>query len=409
MDIPQDTIVHHSHQQDHTISLHHEHIDLRGHKDNLHEVVSNHPNKKQKLEQVHVGESMLHAAYPATNGLDLNPQLPPINSSFELKDTNDVRQYLEAKFNHLETKITLLELRYNEEISKLKHEISILKATASGHMLHHVEENKHDVLIDSGSISVHQHPVHNVSIEDLLKVKAAIEGNDDVEDKHHHHQHHASTSQTDDEEDEEEGEEDLDDEMDGGKNSPSTDKAWMKRYKEIKKLLKLYKQRDPNMTGFPRFDDRPHLSKWLNQQVHLKKTGKLSDKRVKMLHDIEFDFKQHRNLKQHWDIQFDKLKKIKDQYGTCQLPPDYDDEVLRAWINQQRMERNRSRPKGRVAQEHFAKLDEIGFIWKPPKDERRVSNSPLNTSMHHHHHQVVVADGPPVVSASTASISDAPQ
>ena len=103
----------------------------------------------------------------------------------------------------------------------------MLIAAASSHILHHVEENKHDVLIDSGSISVHHpHPVHNVSFEDLLKVKAAIEGNEDVEEKHHHHTHHSTNSQTDDEEDEEEGEEDLDDDMDGGKTSPSTDKAY---------------------------------------------------------------------------------------------------------------------------------------------------------------------------------------
>ncbi len=97
------------------------------------------------------------------------------------------------------------------------------------------------------------------------------------------------------------------------------------------------------------------LNLWVTNQRQLKKRGQLSDNRIKLLNDIKFQWSINDS---RWDINFEKLKAYKKEFGHCNVLESGNTEKLGAWVGIQR------RRKSRLSIQRIEKLNSIGFSWK---------------------------------------------
>ena len=101
------------------------------------------------------------------------------------------------------------------------------------------------------------------------------------------------------------------------------------------------------------------LGKWVDNQRHQKRKGKLSDERVRKLNDIEFQWSPHNSLPT-WDERLVELVQFKADHGHCGVSR-RKMKSLAAWVESQRSRRK----KGKLAEDRIKKLDVLGFEWNP--------------------------------------------
>ena len=73
-----------------------------------------------------------------------------------------------------------------------------------------------------------------------------------------------------------------------------------------------------------------------------------------------------------WDERLEQLIKYKAEHGHCSVSVSQG--PLGGWVQHQR----KVRKKGKLLEERVQKLDELGFVWAPPRGPRRGTNSAWN-------------------------------
>jgi hypothetical protein len=125
--------------------------------------------------------------------------------------------------------------------------------------------------------------------------------------------------------------------------------SWEKRFKE---LLEYRRQHgDCNVPTRNR-----SLGKWVSSQRSLNRKKQLRAERVRHLGEIGFKW----DLIAGWDENFTELKAYQKRFGNCNVPTEYEkNPVLGSWVSGQR----RLYKSGRLADERFRLLSELGFNW----------------------------------------------
>jgi hypothetical protein len=103
----------------------------------------------------------------------------------------------------------------------------------------------------------------------------------------------------------------------------------------------------------------PSLGKWVPRQRQLFIKGRLSAARIARLEALGFDWDV---LAADWELYFLKLQSFKSQNGHCRVPTTRQDDIkFETWIGRQR----RFYLAGRLPPDRIARLEAIGFEWRP--------------------------------------------
>ena len=107
------------------------------------------------------------------------------------------------------------------------------------------------------------------------------------------------------------------------------------------------------------FEGDPSLGKWVPRQRQLFIKGRLAADRIARLEALGFEWNV---LASDWELYFSKLQSFKSQNGHCRVPSGRKDDIkFETWIGRQR----RFYLTGRLPPDRIARLEAIGFEWRP--------------------------------------------
>ena len=102
-----------------------------------------------------------------------------------------------------------------------------------------------------------------------------------------------------------------------------------------------------------------HLTCWTNRHRAEYTSGRLSEKQVRRLNDIGFDWEWD-SSKHEWETAFQVLVQYKQRFGHCNVPKEFpENQGLRHWVEDQRS----SCRNNNLSEERIRRLSEIGFVW----------------------------------------------
>ena len=108
-------------------------------------------------------------------------------------------------------------------------------------------------------------------------------------------------------------------------------KPWTEQYEELKQ----YKEANGNCNVPPQYDPNPSLYYWIGTQKHAFKKGKMSDERIALLNELDFDFSSKpRNTsnkprkdgkkpfldESEWHKMYKELEEVKEKTGRADAP-----------------------------------------------------------------------------------------
>ncbi len=127
---------------------------------------------------------------------------------------------------------------------------------------------------------------------------------------------------------------------------------WYEKYKE----LRAFKKREGHCRVLVKDNpENPQLGTWVGTQRSLRKAGKLSNDRIRMLDQLSFTWHPDEDF---WDEQFKELKSFQKVEGHCLVPRRYSKQ-LSQWVFRQRDYRK----AGTISELQVKRLDSIGFVW----------------------------------------------
>ena len=87
----------------------------------------------------------------------------------------------------------------------------------------------------------------------------------------------------------------------------------------------------------------------------------LTDEQTDQLNSLQFDWETHNEKKeQMWQAKFQRLLNYRDEYGTLNVPKNFDiDPALGRWVDKQRYNARRNL----LLDHRYQQLDQIGFQW----------------------------------------------
>ena len=155
-----------------------------------------------------------------------------------------------------------------------------------------------------------------------------------------------------------------DKEMGNGRVCGFFESNWTARYNE----LVVYKDNHGHCNVSRRDEANKTLANWVNDQRKAFKNGKLSNARAKKLNGIGFVWgKQNDNV--CWTTRYDELVVYKAEHGDCNVPQNYAaNKSLANWVCTQRI----AFKNGRLSHVRLKKLNVIGFVWEPIKQNEDV-------------------------------------
>jgi len=126
---------------------------------------------------------------------------------------------------------------------------------------------------------------------------------------------------------------------------------WQLRYDE----LVAYKKEHGDCLVPKRWKENGPLGKWVVRQRSLWNTRKLSDDRMKLLENIDFEFEPY---EKSWQLRYDELVAYKKEHGDCLVPPRHkENEPLGRWVHSQRTHWKASK----LSEDRTKLLVKIGF------------------------------------------------
>ena len=102
------------------------------------------------------------------------------------------------------------------------------------------------------------------------------------------------------------------------------------------------------------------LGKWVDNQRHQKRKGKLSEERIRKLNNVGFEWSPHNSLPT-WDERLVELMEHKADHGHCSVSKKKKQKSLATWVESQRSRRK----QGKLSEARIKKLDVLGFEWRP--------------------------------------------
>ena len=108
------------------------------------------------------------------------------------------------------------------------------------------------------------------------------------------------------------------------------------------------------------FKDK-QLANWVVAQRQNNKNGKLYRDRHRRLDALGFSWDPD---EENWNIQFQKMKSYKVEYGDCLVSRSWKDSKLFSWVRAQRL----SKKEGKLESDKIKRLDDIEFVWDPIED-----------------------------------------
>ena len=102
------------------------------------------------------------------------------------------------------------------------------------------------------------------------------------------------------------------------------------------------------------------LGRWVERQREKYQSEKLSDDHIKRLEDVGFTWYI---LESNWNEMFEALKEYKNNHGDCNVPHDWVENNLKlgVWVYKRRQHYK----NGKLSNDRFKCLDDIGFVWDP--------------------------------------------
>jgi hypothetical protein len=121
------------------------------------------------------------------------------------------------------------------------------------------------------------------------------------------------------------------------------------------------------------FNKNPHkkqnisLKKWRDKQRKYYRKKELSDEKIKLLEDIDFDWEPRIN---GWQKMYTQLKQFKENHNHFNIPYKQDNALFK-WIDTQRQ----SYKKGKLSLDKIQMLQSIGFQWAVKKQLTPISQN----------------------------------
>lgn len=120
----------------------------------------------------------------------------------------------------------------------------------------------------------------------------------------------------------------------------------------------------------------PSLAQWVKRQRYqyrLKTEGKkstLTPRRESLLSELGFVWDTHEAA---WEERRNELEKYKQMYGHCEVPCNHENQALAIWVKSQRRNNKllETGYKSALTPERKRRLDEMDFVWNPPRGTRR--------------------------------------
>jgi len=132
-----------------------------------------------------------------------------------------------------------------------------------------------------------------------------------------------------------------------------SDSLWETRFAELKR----YRDQHGDSNVPKVWGENPQLGTWISGQRRSKKTGKLSSAHEQRLDELGFAWDTKLT---GWDTRFEELKSYKEQFGHCNVPLNWaKNPQLGRWVSNQRGR------KQKLSLGRRARLDDLGFDWKP--------------------------------------------
>ena len=137
-------------------------------------------------------------------------------------------------------------------------------------------------------------------------------------------------------------------------NPKGIDPRWMERYQQ----LKIYYHQHGNCKVPYRYKENVPLANWVIKQRQDYKKNKLSQEKIELLNDINFDWDRHDT---RWKEMYDQLKDFYHQHHHSNVPFRYPENYkLESWVRVQRHDYKR----GLLSQERIDLLNELNFDWR---------------------------------------------
>eukprot|EP00546_Thalassionema_frauenfeldii_P016745 CAMPEP_0178896718 /NCGR_PEP_ID=MMETSP0786-20121207/1338_1 /TAXON_ID=186022 /ORGANISM="Thalassionema frauenfeldii, Strain CCMP 1798" /LENGTH=301 /DNA_ID=CAMNT_0020567171 /DNA_START=3171 /DNA_END=4076 /DNA_ORIENTATION=- len=140
--------------------------------------------------------------------------------------------------------------------------------------------------------------------------------------------------------------------------NPRQESAIKTFYSRIKDLYK-YKEKRGDCDVPQKYEENRKLGIWVNKQRAKRKMERLSDRQVRALDALGFDWGETYG-KDLWNNRYGELREYKRIHGNCLVPTKYkDNSKLGRWVSTQRSKLK----KGILDREKIDQLNEIGFVW----------------------------------------------
>ena len=148
---------------------------------------------------------------------------------------------------------------------------------------------------------------------------------------------------------------------------------WQNMFSQLKEFKKKYGHATPKR-------DNDLLGVWCQTQRKTRKEKKLSQKRIDLLDNINFDWDP---FESQWQNKFSQLEEFKKEYGHTS-PPGHNKDFsqLSMWCSVQRMYHDNNN----LSKERFDLLDSINFDWDPIETEWQNNFSQLKEFKKEHGH-----------------------
>jgi hypothetical protein len=167
--------------------------------------------------------------------------------------------------------------------------------------------------------------------------------------------------------------------------------SWMKYYQELIEFKKIYGHTmvSPYNHHSKRWTSlslwvRNQRSQYIKHQKGITKGCFLTQDRIQKLQEIGFQWNVQEDK---WHEQYRKLVEFQKKYGTTRVPTNYkEDPSLSRWVSHQRyvirqkmkeQEKN-YHPSTSLSQERIQLLNDIGFLWEIPSDQKGKSQAAAN-------------------------------
>jgi len=160
-------------------------------------------------------------------------------------------------------------------------------------------------------------------------------------------------------------------------NLKSDAKPWTEQYEELKQ----YKEANGDCCVPPQYEPNPSLYYWLGTQRSTFKKGKMSDERIALLKELDFNFStkpRTRNTatlkdgkkpfldESEWQKMYKEMEVVKEKTGKADAHQRSG--PLGTWVHYNRFYRK----NGKLPEEKIALLDKLGFVWNKNDEQWNV-------------------------------------